>query len=595
MFDYTNQERSHIDQQLEPILSYSQKQAMEAQQLAFDATRILSCTEDRLKEYCNQGFFKRCWFKLSGKTDSLDRANQHDLITMQKTSWRYLQLLQERDLMLANSIITVKNNLLTLAVKEEETRKYITEMANIIYTRFISFEERIGKLEVAANIHSWLLTLDTCDYDVRYPEYIRLLKIVRDFHSLKASDWNLQEIKYLQKAVGEVGLESKKRVSLNTFVSALIDEIDRVSYDLYRSIVCLPQNGGPEVIPSAFIFDNVAIPSYTSLFKMVDNYPGASETLQILSDQLKISQKDALKHVLMTYVKKAGIDLNVEIPLRDLAVELLTCMGMTAHLYRSTKDLKPPATSPEIRVSCSQAGNVQGASLSENDYTSLVSAYSECMSLHITQIALDSLSNYIDEYLEAEDWDVEQLVRHFTARKVANRLNKQIDIVCAEIHHSAHMSRLENQLEDAIRAALDSSKETFIEKIREVEQRGAELLDADPSMAASLVKGAAIGIASAATFGLGALIAGLGANYLHEKSKGKRLQEKADAFDNAIHEMLQSYDTMLTDLQSELKDSIQHVITTDITAYCLSGNKTKLDNLVTSMDNFIKSPPEYDE
>lgn len=334
MFEYSSQELAQIDQQLDPLLALAGTQVEKTQQLALDATRLLSCTEGRFREYQSKGFFRRCWYTLSGKTGALKRATLSDLVEMQKISWRYLNLLQERDLMLAHSIITVRNNLLTLAVQEEETQKAITQMANRIHDRIVSLEQQVGKPEVATQIHSWLLTLDTYEYDEWFPPHTRLLRVVRDFHSIKGSDWNLQEIKYLQTAIMKVGLEAKQNVSLDAFVNELIDEIEQISLHQYRSLISLPQNGCGRPIPSEFVFDNVSVPFYTALYRILEDYSGSSATIEVLSDQLKVNPKEALKQVLMTFVNRAGIDTNVTIPLWDLAVELLTCMGLTVALSR---------------------------------------------------------------------------------------------------------------------------------------------------------------------------------------------------------------------------------------------------------------------
>ena len=193
MYDYSTSELATIDEVIEPKLAWAKNGTAEAQQLALDATRLLSCTEDRLDDYKNKGFFRRCWSGLSGKTGEMNRANQHDLTEMQRISWRYISQLQERSLMTAHAIITVKNNLLTLAIAEQETRAEIERMAHRIYERFEELEERMRNVEAAANIHGWLLTLDTRDYDEKFPPHFRLLRVLRDFYTLKSDDWNIQE------------------------------------------------------------------------------------------------------------------------------------------------------------------------------------------------------------------------------------------------------------------------------------------------------------------------------------------------------------------------------------------------------------------
>jgi len=333
MYDYSSKELTVINKQLEPLLAQAAEHGVETQQLALDATRLLSCTEGRLDEYKDMGFFKRCWSKLSGKTGSMARANQNDLIEMQKLSWRYLTVLQERDLMLAHSIIAVKNNLLTLAVKEEETRRSIIELADRVSLRFTALEDRVDCLEVASGLHSWLLTLSTYDYDERFPPYIRLLRIVRDFYRLKPSDWTLQEIKYLQKAIDEVGLDGKAKVTIGTFIYGIIDEIEDTSVDVFRSLVCLSADEKGSLIPSKFVLEEIAVPFYASLARIEEDYENSMRTIKVLAKQLSLSPSDAHKQTLMTFVEDDGIDITAEIPLRDLAVELLACMGMTEQLY----------------------------------------------------------------------------------------------------------------------------------------------------------------------------------------------------------------------------------------------------------------------
>ncbi|MDM8548953.1 tetratricopeptide repeat protein [Desulfobacterales bacterium HSG2] len=335
MFDHTPDELETIDRSLEPRLVRAQTRAAEAEQMALDATRLLSCTEDRLGDYAEQGFFKRCWHKLCGKQGEMQRANQKDLIEMQKYAWRYLELLQERDLLLAHSVITVKNNLMTLAVEQEKTKNAINRMAEKVYKRFVALENRVGVLEVATNIHSWLLTIETYDYDEKFPPHFRLLRVVRDFLALKEDDWNITEIKYLQKAVKEAGLPWKKKIRLADFVCELTDEIEDSSFSQYQELLRLYFGEPGNPIPASFILENVSVPSFTSLYQIADSYTGSSAVIDVLSEELNISRKEAIRKVLTTFIRKQGIDLDVSIPLRDLAVELLNCMKLTKKLFES--------------------------------------------------------------------------------------------------------------------------------------------------------------------------------------------------------------------------------------------------------------------
>ncbi len=338
IFDHSPDELATIEQSLEPKLVWAQTRAAEAEQMALDATRLLSCTANRLNDYTGQGFFKRCWHKLCGKHGEIQIANQKDLIEMQKYAWRYINLLQERDLLLAHSAVTLKNNLVTLAVAQEETRNEITRMAERVYARFVNLENRVDDLEAATNIHGWLLTIATYDYDEKFSPHLRLLKLVGDFLSLKKDDWNIAEIKYLQQAVKEAGLPWKEEIRLADFVDELIDEIEDTSFSQYQELLCLGYGEPDNPIPASFVLENVPVPSFTSLYKIAESYTSSSETIDALTDDLNISKKDAIKKVLTTFIRKQGIDLEMSIPLRDLAVELMNCVRLTKKLFECPND-----------------------------------------------------------------------------------------------------------------------------------------------------------------------------------------------------------------------------------------------------------------
>ena len=169
MFEYSATELTEIESNLEPMLLRAKENTAEAEQMAIDATRLLTLTEDNLKDNRKQAFFKRTWGKLTDKSElSILSANHDDLLHMQKMSWKYIDMLNERNLMVASSMITVKNNLMALAITSEETQEQISLMADRIVNRFELLEDRMKEVEVQGNIHSWLLTLETQDYDEKY-------------------------------------------------------------------------------------------------------------------------------------------------------------------------------------------------------------------------------------------------------------------------------------------------------------------------------------------------------------------------------------------------------------------------------------------
>lgn len=329
MFDLSHSEVQAIDSALEPKLAWAVDRRAVAEQMAVDASRILSCVEDRVADYVGRGFFNRCWFALSGKTGEVQRANQNDLIEMQKYAWRYLQMLQERDLLLAQSMIVVKNNLLTLAVRQDEIRKEVNRLADRVYDRFVALEERVAGLEVSSHYHGWLLTLDMRGYEQRYTKNLRLLKVVSDFYSIKNDAWNVMELWYLQKGLSELGLDPDELVSVGAFVNGIIDEIEKADYPTFAQLMA---PDGLAEISNEFVIEAIAAPTFSSLFQIKDNYTANSRVIRSLQKKLNISHPDAMKDILADFISELGIDVTTEIPVKDLATELASCFSLIERL-----------------------------------------------------------------------------------------------------------------------------------------------------------------------------------------------------------------------------------------------------------------------
>gem|GEM_PF-3556823 len=348
MFAYTGTELTTIDTQLDTVLMQADQKPHEIEQMALDATRLLSCTGDRLESYAEQGFMKRCWGTLCGKKGQMTRANQKDLIEMQKYGWRYLELLNERDVLLSYSIITIKNNLNTLAVanmamnekvdgKVEKLAEEIARMANRLVERFEKLELRVSELEAATQIHTWLLGIDTYDYDENFPPCLRLLKVVHDFTRLKTGDtWYMGEIKLLQTAVKKVGLPWKDTISIAGFIEDLIEEIEQHTFAAYQKLVSV-EDDRRGLVPEAFILDHVSAPLFASLYEINKNYTRNRNVIDVLIDQMSISRTEAIKRVLISFIQKQGINTEVELPIRDIAVEIFSCLHLAKKLYEASQ------------------------------------------------------------------------------------------------------------------------------------------------------------------------------------------------------------------------------------------------------------------
>ncbi|MBB4284973.1 hypothetical protein [Roseospira goensis] len=335
MFDLAESEIKEIDDSLEPALAWAKDRRAQTEQLALDATRLLSCVEDRFEDYKSQGFFKRCWSTFSGKNSAIERANQSDLSEMQKYAWRYLALLQERELLAAQSMVVIKNNLLALSVGQEDIRNEIVRLADRIYDRFNKLEDRVTSLEVGQSINGWVITLDRRGYEKRYPSILRLLRIVHDFYAMKPSSWTAHDLLLLEKALDIVGLDPDSHLSIETLVGNLIDELELNSIDIFNSLTSPPAKAP---IEGVFAIEHVSSPLFNSIFQLRENYGPSGKHISRLAGHLSCTHADAMKITIIGFIEDSGIDKATNYSLRDFACEILFCYSLVERLYLSAVD-----------------------------------------------------------------------------------------------------------------------------------------------------------------------------------------------------------------------------------------------------------------
>lgn len=330
MLGCSESEITRIDAELDPILAWAETRTAEAEQLALDATRLLSCAGDRLTQYEGAGFVKRCRYRLSGKHGEILRANQKDLVEVSKYALRYIDLLLERDLLRADSLITVKNNLETLAIREEETIREIRRMEDRINDRLSSLEQRTEKLEQTSEIQSWVITIkDEWHGYHLLPKYLRLLKVVRDFFDKKEGDWGYGEILCLRKALTQLELPPDEKITLADFVEGIIMGIEQFTFLEYEKVLTLRK---PEktTLPK-FVIDNIAVDAYAALYTALDDYPIIISKFE--KEKTKYPDKErAFRTLVGNHLKIHQYDLSGSMSASDLAIELLHCIKLTKYL-----------------------------------------------------------------------------------------------------------------------------------------------------------------------------------------------------------------------------------------------------------------------
>ena len=307
---------------LDLLIQHAKHNQAEAQQLALDASRLLAISSERFDEFKDKGFFKRCWYKISGKHGELLRANQADLIEMQKFSWYYLMKLQEQNLIEAQSIAVIRNNLQELQVTTLETRVAIVRLVE-------KFDHRIVKLEEVYAIHDWLISIKVKGYD-RYPELHRMLKVVFDYFKIIQEKGiayeRIEGRNDIEAALHDLSVNYNRELTLAEFVTQLVDEITQIEFNQFRELIQLRVSGNS--VDSAFILENVSASGYCSIYIIEKELLGIQNVVKYIEDieYQKIIMRKSLHSKILDPDKKYS--------LINLAKEILACCTISDKIYR---------------------------------------------------------------------------------------------------------------------------------------------------------------------------------------------------------------------------------------------------------------------
>ena len=216
-------------------------------------------------------------------------------------------------------------------MKEEETRDLVALLAQKTLERFEALESRVNQLETSTNLQGWLLGLGERGYNERFTtEYMRLFQIINDFYTIKKDAWNYNDLLFMRKAIRTVGLNPNRKLSLNTFIDSLTDEIlsERVGFSMYQEAICKNQQPGISNY-SAFVIEEISSPVFVGIHGLLMNFTSERGTVEVLRSRLAGSLSEALKEVLHFKIADMGVDLNYEFSLGETAIEILGCIRLT--------------------------------------------------------------------------------------------------------------------------------------------------------------------------------------------------------------------------------------------------------------------------
>ncbi len=313
MSDTANLNLSIADQkQLETLVAEAERNRSDAQRLALDASKLLSVTSNRLSEYKDRGFFKRCWYKISGKQGELDRANQADLIAMQKFAYVYLTKLQEQNLLEAKAIAVIRGNLKDLQDEVGE----IHDMINVIVRKF---DARITKLENVTALQDWQIHINANEQQFcKDSQAICFIQLVFDYLDvMRKNNIPFDAIEGrpdLKLAFKTFGIDVASTRSIGSFVQDVFEGVEKIGFKNLRELVALRLEG--EEISPTYILDNVTGAGFNALYAFVMEMDKMSSLAKNLSGSEE--NKVAMLKTILGAVNYAGteytpIELGMEI------------------------------------------------------------------------------------------------------------------------------------------------------------------------------------------------------------------------------------------------------------------------------------------
>lgn len=308
------------------------------QQLAMDASRLITVSQERLARQSEAGFFKRLAHAVTGKTSENQALNQADMLQMQRFSWHYLQQLQQQNLITAQSIAVIRNNLGTMNEVIIETRDFLEQVIDRI-------DHRLRHVENNTNFSNWALNIEANKRRFApIPKHLLVLQLAYDFlrqhPGVMLTD---RDVNHLVTTLEKLGVNCDETVRLLDFINDLIDQIGVVGLDQYRAAVALSTDAHD--IDSAYIQKSISGVGFSALYFLADNY----ETITGLIGNPELCTSDAAREkIIATLFGKELNGLAATYSIRDLICEIIGGGQLAIAVYRDQHGLDVPSEAPAL-------------------------------------------------------------------------------------------------------------------------------------------------------------------------------------------------------------------------------------------------------
>ncbi|PLC06033.1 hypothetical protein CY658_03010 [Variovorax sp. RO1] len=324
-------------QAVDALVEQHKGNAALTQQLALDASRLIASSQERLAKQSGSGFFKRFVSKINGKNGENQLQNQVDMLQMQRCAWHYLKQLQHQNLINAQAIAVIRNNLGSMNDVIIETRDFLEEAIDKI-------NRRLKHVENNASFHSWSLHIEANKRRFKsIPLNLLVVHLTYDFmRSHRDVVLTSSDINHLLVTLEKLGVNCDEKTSLLSFISELIAQIEVTGVDRYRTMIELAFDD--HSIASGFIQTNVSGIGFNALYFLSDQY----EKILDLTEDSELCRNDKDREKIISKLFGAEFSgLSAIYSIRDLIGEVIGGSALAIDIYKETNGLNLILNEPE--------------------------------------------------------------------------------------------------------------------------------------------------------------------------------------------------------------------------------------------------------
>jgi hypothetical protein len=315
---------------LNALIARHQANAALTQQLALDASKLVTTSQERLAQQAGAGFFKRFASAISGKTGEHQAQNQVDMLRLQKFAWHYLQQLQQQNLINAQSIAVIRNNLGTMNTYIIETRDFLEQAVDKI-------DQRLRHVENNTSFNNWSLGIEANKRRLKSnPRTLLILRLTYDFMGshpgVLLSERNVAN--YLVNTLEKLDINCDEEVTLIDFISDLIEQIELPGIDQYRKMIALSFD--EHSVDAEFIQKNISGTSFNALYFLTDHY---ERIVDLTSDQELVNSDEARAKIISKFFGSEFSALATTYSIRHLICEIIGGSQLAIDVYKEANGL----------------------------------------------------------------------------------------------------------------------------------------------------------------------------------------------------------------------------------------------------------------